>query len=223
MSFCSEKKAFRQLQRVLGESAVQLIDTYEPLEGARVAAQGGAPLAGVRLDSGDFLTLSRQVRQIWTRLVCPKPASWPPEIWTSTHSRTGERRSAHRYVRVGTSLATSADAPSLSAVYKLVEMEISGIHRFTAKYSQDKPSYPGAKQVFRAATRDVIARSGECGNGEALLRPVILAAVGGAAAHAQPGAPARFRMPGKTAAGLAPTGSRRTVAGDLQPRTPRSD
>jgi nicotinate phosphoribosyltransferase len=36
----------------------------------------------------------------------------------------------------------------------------------------------GAKQVFRDlkrdVPRDVVARSGECGNGEALLRPIIL-------------------------------------------------
>jgi nicotinate phosphoribosyltransferase len=75
---------------------------------------------------------------------------------------------------VGTQLATSADAPAMSAAYKLVELDIHGIKRFTAKYSEHKPSIPGAKQVFRAAERDVIARSGECGSGEALLRPVIL-------------------------------------------------
>src|SRR5205085_10513336 len=75
---------------------------------------------------------------------------------------------------VGTQLATSADAPAMSATYKLVELDIHGIKRFTAKYSEDKISVPGAKQVFRAAERDVIARSGECGSGEALLRPVIL-------------------------------------------------
>ena len=75
---------------------------------------------------------------------------------------------------VGTQLATSADAPYMSAVYKMVELEICGIKRFTAKYSEDKPSLPGAKQVFRDVHRDVIARSGECGNGEALLRPIIL-------------------------------------------------
>ena len=34
---------------------------------------------------------------------------------------------------VGTQLATSADAPNLSAIYKLVELDISGIKRFTAK------------------------------------------------------------------------------------------
>lgn len=78
---------------------------------------------------------------------------------------------------VGTQLSTSADAPNLSATYKVVELDISGIKRFTAKYSEDKISIPGAKQVFRdlgERSRDVVARSGECGHGEALLRPVIL-------------------------------------------------
>jgi len=75
---------------------------------------------------------------------------------------------------VGTQLSTSADCPSLSATYKLVELEIGGIKRFTAKYSEDKRSVPGAKQIFRDEARDVIARSGECGRGEALLRPVLL-------------------------------------------------
>ena len=53
-----------------------------------------------------------------------------------------------------------------------MELEIHGIKRFTAKFSEDKTSVPGAKQIFRDAARDVIARSGECGRGEALLRPV---------------------------------------------------
>ena len=75
---------------------------------------------------------------------------------------------------VGTQLATSADAPNMGAIYKMVELEICGIKRFTAKYSDDKTSLPGAKQVFRDVARDVIARSGECGRGEALLRPVML-------------------------------------------------
>jgi nicotinate phosphoribosyltransferase len=56
----------------------------------------------------------------------------------------------------------------------MVELEICGIQRFTAKFSDDKTSYPGSKQVFRDTARDVIARSGECGRGEALLRPIIL-------------------------------------------------
>jgi nicotinate phosphoribosyltransferase len=52
---------------------------------------------------------------------------------------------------VGTDLATSSDAPSLGAVYKLVEMDVAGERRYTAKYSEDKATLPGAKQVFRYA------------------------------------------------------------------------
>jgi nicotinate phosphoribosyltransferase len=175
MSFACEQEAFRKLQRVLGESTVQLIDTYDTLEGARHAASLGRPLWGVRLDSGDFPTLARQVRGI-----LDEAGLRDAKIMLSgdlDEYRIRELVSAGTPVDsfgVGTQLATSGDAPSMSAIYKLVELDISGIKRFTAKYSDDKPSYPGAKQVFRAPHRDVIARSGECGQGEALLRPVIL-------------------------------------------------
>jgi nicotinate phosphoribosyltransferase len=53
--------------------------------------------------------------------------------------------------------------------------------RFTAKFSEDKQTLPGAKQVFRFASHDVIACSWEClGCGpdepeaKALLRPIML-------------------------------------------------
>ena len=175
MSFCGETEAFRQLQRLFGESAVQLIDTYEPLEGARRAAQAGGPFWGVRLDSGDFLALSRQVRAILDdaghRDAKIMASGDLDEYKIRDLQAAGAPIDAYG---VGTQLATSADAPSLSAVYKMAELEISGIQRFTAKFSDDKPSYPGAKQIFRDTARDVIARSGECGRGEALLRPIML-------------------------------------------------
>ena len=64
MSFACEMQAFRRLQCTLGESTVQLLDTYDTLEGARHAAKLGGPMWGVRLDSGDLADLSRQVRGI---------------------------------------------------------------------------------------------------------------------------------------------------------------
>jgi nicotinate phosphoribosyltransferase len=175
MSFACEMEAFRKLQRVLGEDSVQLIDTYNPIEGARHAAKLGRPLRGVRIDSGDFLALSRQVRA-----VLDEAGLQDAQIMVSGDLDEYRIRSLVAAgapvdsFGVGTQLATSGDAPAMSATYKLVELDISGIKRFTAKYSEDKPSFPGAKQVFRAPHRDVIARSGECGQGEALLRPVIL-------------------------------------------------
>jgi len=80
---------------------------------------------------------------------------------------------------VGTDLATSSDAPSLGVIYKMVEMETAGEHRYTAKLSHEKHTLPGAKQIFRFADHDVLGRSTECiacgsGGMEALQRPVIL-------------------------------------------------
>jgi nicotinate phosphoribosyltransferase len=175
MSFSCEMEAFRKLQRTLGEFTIQLIDTYDTLEGARRAARLGRPLLGVRLDSGDFLLLSRQVRAI-----LDEAGFEDARIMVSgdlDEYRIRDLLAAGAPIDsfgVGTQLSTSADAPSLSAIYKLVEIDISGIKRFTAKYSDEKTTFPGVKQVFRAEHRDVIARSGECGSGEALLRPVIL-------------------------------------------------
>ena len=88
MSFPCEMDAFRKLQRVLGESTVQLLDTYDTLEGARRAAKAGGPLWGVRLDSGDFDALSRQVRAILDEAGHPAPGSWPAATWTNTASAT---------------------------------------------------------------------------------------------------------------------------------------
>ena len=175
MSFACEMEAFRKLQATLGEHTVQLLDTYDPVEGARHAAQVGRPLFGVRLDSGDALARSRQ-----TRAILDEAGLQDVKIMVSgdlNEFRIRDLLAAGAPVDsfgVGTELATSADAPSLSATYKMVELDIAGIKRFTAKFSEDKHSLPGAKQVFRDVARDVVARSGECGRGEALLRPVML-------------------------------------------------
>lgn len=175
MSFCGETKAFRQLQQVLGPATVHLVDTYDPIEGARKAAALGQPLWGIRLDSGDFLKLSRAARTI-----LDEAGLTDAKIMVSgdlDEYRIRELVQAGAPVDafgVGTQLATSADAPNMGAIYKLVELDISGIKRFTAKFSEDKPSLPGAKQVFRFDDHDVLARSGECSRGKALLRPVLL-------------------------------------------------
>jgi len=175
MSFPCEMEAFRRLQRVLGDATVQLLDTYDTLEGARRAARLGGPLWGVRLDSGDFLALSRQVRAI-----LDEAGLRDAKIMASgdlDEHRIRDLAAAGAPIDafgVGTQLSTSADAPALGATYKLVVLDIRGIKRFTAKYSPDKISLPGSKQIFRDVARDVIARSGECGKGEALMRPVML-------------------------------------------------
>lgn len=175
MSFPSEGVAFSKLQSALGDNAVQLLDTYDVAHAARLVAALGQPLWGVRIDSGDFLAAARQVRA-----TLDEAGLKDARIMVSgdlDEYRVRELLAAGAPIDafgVGTQIAVSADAPSLSGVYKMVEMEIGGIKRYTAKYSDDKSTIPGAKQIFRDVARDVVARAGECGRGEALLRPVIL-------------------------------------------------
>ena len=175
MAFASETESFRQLQRVLGENTVQLIDTYDTVAGARRALHLGRPLWGVRIDSGDSLDLSRKVRALFDEAGLTDAKIMVSgdldEFKIRELVRSGAPIDAFG---VGTQLATSGDAPFMNATYKMVELDIGGIQRFTTKLSEDKISLPGAKQVFRGAERDIVSRSGECGKGEALLRPVIL-------------------------------------------------
>lgn len=175
MSFSGEAEAFRQLQRLLGEHTIQLIDTYDTVEGARLAVQLGKPIWGVRLDSGHLPSLSREVRAVLDQGGLPDAKIMASGDLDEYRIRDLVRSGAPvDAFGVGTQLATSGDAPAMGTIYKMVELDIGGIQRFTSKLSDDKVTFPGSKQIFRDVARDVVARSGECGKGEALLRPVIL-------------------------------------------------
>ena len=177
MSFESELAAYQQLQQLLGPGTVYLIDSYDTLQGARLAVSLGRPLWGVRLDSGNLVELSRAVRNILNSagLADAKIMATGDlnEFKILEIIASGAPIDAFG---VGTELATSADAPSLGGVYKIVELESASGKRYTAKFSEDKVTVPGAKQVFRFDDHDLIALSSECADAssEALLRPVIL-------------------------------------------------
>ncbi len=182
MSFTHEREAFERLQKLLGDSTVYLIDSYDTLEGARRAAALGRPLWGVRLDSGNLVELAPAVRKILddAGLRDAKIMATGDLNEYKIHELVAARAPIDAF-GVGTELATSADAPSLGVVYKLVELENAGDRRYTLKLSEDKRTLPGTKQIFRYADHDVLARSTECPScppgsapAEALLRPVIL-------------------------------------------------
>jgi nicotinate phosphoribosyltransferase len=177
MSFPNEEQAFRQLQRVLGEHSVFLIDTYDTLQGARTAARVGRPLWGVRLDSGDLEILSYQVRRI-----LDEAGLHEAKIMATNdldENRIQELLAAGAPIDgfgVGTQLSTSADAPALAAVYKLVEIRSGESIQYTAKFSGEKSTLPGAKQIYRYPHCDEVALYEECNQdftGEPLVRPVI--------------------------------------------------
>lgn len=180
MAFGSEEQAFRQLQKLFGPAATYVLDTYDTLEAARTAARLGRPLWGVRLDSDQAIALAHQVRRI-----LDEAGLHDAKIMASGDLNEDKIRrilaanSPIDAFGVGTELSTSADAPSLSVVYKMAQIEISGIKRYTAKYSDDKQTLPGAKQIFRGSTGDLIGGAWECcppelDSARALMQPVML-------------------------------------------------
>lgn len=153
MSFATEVDAFRTFARDFPDRSILLIDTYDTLEGARLAVQvagelraEGIHVRGVRLDSGDLAGLAVAVRAILDSGGCAST-----QIFAS--GDLDEHRIAELVARdapvdafgVGTQLGTSADAPALSGVYKLVE-DAQGPK---VKLSQEKATWPGRKQVHR--------------------------------------------------------------------------
>src|SRR5262249_39996719 len=124
MSFSHERDAHAQLQKLLGANSVYLIDTYDTLEGARIAAALGEPLWGVRLDSGNPVDLAPAVRKILddAGLRNAKIMVTGDLNEYKIHELIAARVPIDSF-GVGTELATSADAPSLGVVYKMVELE----------------------------------------------------------------------------------------------------
>ncbi len=183
-AFEDELEAQRRLQELLGEGTIYLVDTYDTIEGTRKVTTLGRPIWGVRIDSGDRAVLSRAVRN-----VLDDAGLQDAKIMATgdlNEYRIRELLNAGAPIDafgVGTELATSADSPTLAAVYKLVEMECGGKTRYTAKFSEDKITLPAAKQIWRyhaqtdGGSRDYITRYGERGpdpDAKPLLEPVIL-------------------------------------------------
>jgi nicotinate phosphoribosyltransferase len=179
MAFVHESDAFAAYHRTFPHRSILLIDTYDTLEGARRAVAVG-PIAGVRLDSGDVLSLSRAVRKILD------DAGQPSAIIVASgdldEERVDELTRAGAPIDlygVGTELITSRDAPALGGVYKLVALDRDGEHRPVRKLSPGKATYPDAKQVYRARDEggvfasDTLALATEQLPGEPLLEPVL--------------------------------------------------
>ena len=179
-----EIDAFHNFVRSFPERSILLIDTYDTIAGVRNAAVVGKDmealgqrLQGVRLDSGDFDSLSRQVRVILdeaglqhTRIV----ASGGLDEFDIYDLVSGG--APIDVFGVGTKMGVSADAPWSDMAYKLVKYD----GRPVLKLSTGKASLPGEKQVFRLRddkgdfSRDIIALKDErVEGGEPLLCKVM--------------------------------------------------
>jgi nicotinate phosphoribosyltransferase len=178
MSHDDERDAFRSYARTFPHSAVLLIDTYDTVEGARRAAEvahelaaEGITIGAVRLDSGDLGALARDVRAVLD-------GHGLPAVRILASGDLDEHRIAALLAGgapidafgVGTQLGTSGDAPTLGAVYKLVE-DADGPKM---KLAAGKVTLPGRKQVWRVDGHDVVSLHDEdVPGGRPLLRQVM--------------------------------------------------
>ena len=150
MAYEREIDAFRSYQQTFPEHTTLLVDTYDTLEGVRTALASGGPFGGVRLDSGDLGELARESRRL-----LDEGGREDARIFASgdlDEEKIAALRAAGAPIDaygVGTQLATSADAPYLPGIYKLVEIERDGETRPTFKLASGKAIYPGPKQVIR--------------------------------------------------------------------------
>ena len=183
-AFESEIDAFRSFVRTFPDQAILLIDTYDTLQGARHAAQiglemraQGCGLKGVRLDSGEMLTLSREVRGILDDAGLPAVQIYASSGFDEYQIEALlEAQAPIDAFGVGTKVGVSADAPYLDIVYKLVRLGARDVR----KLSPGKQTLAGAKQVFRrfdpagCPLEDIIARRNEVRtDADALLTPVM--------------------------------------------------
>ncbi|MDH4190410.1 MAG: nicotinate phosphoribosyltransferase, partial [Betaproteobacteria bacterium] len=179
----SETEAFLAFARARPENVILLIDTYDTeaaahkvVELAPLLAREGIRVKGVRLDSGDLVGHTRAVRAILD-------AGGLDSLTLFSSGNLDEYRVRDLLAAgapidgfgIGTSLATSSDAPSLDAVYKLEEY--AGIAR--RKRSEGKATWPGRKQVYRLTgangrlERDIVTLEGDPQPGTPLLRPTM--------------------------------------------------
>jgi nicotinate phosphoribosyltransferase len=179
MAHGDEVDAFRSFGETFPAACTLLIDTYDTVQGARNAIASGAPMQGVRLDSGDLLSLSKEVRKVLDeggqRKVKIVASGDLNEYKIDALLKAGAPLDIFG---VGTELVTSRDEPTLSTVYKLVEQATPAGTLGRFKMSQDKKTYPFAKQVFRQEANgkfagDVVARAGEQQAGSPLLVKVM--------------------------------------------------
>ena len=146
----TEREAFEAQIAALGPGTTLLVDTYDIPEAIRTAVDlAGADLGGVRLDSGDLVSLARTVR----RQLDDLGAAHTRITVTSDldeHAIAALAVAPVDGYGVGTSLVTGSGVPTSGFVYKLVSRaDDDGQMVSVAKKSPDKVSVGGRKHAVR--------------------------------------------------------------------------
>ncbi len=188
MAFKHELDSFLAYSNTFPARTILLVDTYDTKKGIENAIRIGLyleamkhRLQGIRLDSGDIVSLSKLARR-----KLDKAGLDYVKIFASGNldefriKELLDRGAQVDSFGVGTNMGTSNDAPSLDVIYKISEVtDENGDFLPTMKLSKGKVTYPGRKQVFRIKdkkgrfTKDLLGLEKERINGEPLLIKVV--------------------------------------------------
>jgi len=150
----SQEQAFRDFSELYGENAILLVDTYDCLEGIKIAAklardlerQKGLRIRGIRIDSGDLVQLTNFARQYFRKenveFLKIFVSGDLDEFKIAELLQAGARIDG---IGIGTRFSVSRRAPAVEIVYKL--SQYAGRSLF--KSSPGKRTYPGRKSVSR--------------------------------------------------------------------------
>lgn len=149
----SEEQAFRDYAEMYGDRAILLVDTYDSIEGIKIAARvaqdfrdRGIRLRGIRLDSGDLVELSRFARgHFKTNGVEFLKIFASGDL---DEFRIAEMLHAGAEIDgfgVGTRFTVSQHAPAIGIVYKIARYGDRDLH----KTSPGKGTVPGRKTILR--------------------------------------------------------------------------
>lgn len=182
-SFNSEVEAFRAFANSFPDGSTFLVDTFDTEQGTKNAikvahemSENGHQLNAVRLDSGDFGTLSKQVRKMLDAAgLTQVKIIVSGDIDEDMISALLESGAPIDSFGIGTKTATSSDAPAIDCVYKLVEYDNTPV----MKLSKGKETLAGKKQVFRFTTdnnvyeKDTLALHNEDDKRYSTARPLL--------------------------------------------------
>jgi nicotinate phosphoribosyltransferase len=180
-----ESAAFEHFARSRPDNVVLLIDTYNTEDGARKVVAlapklkaDGISIRGVRIDSGDLLTMAKKVRRILDdgglKDVIILVSGGIDEDVLTQFVAAGAPINGYG---IGVNLTTSQDAPALDCAYKLQEYASQP----KRKLSEGKTTWPGRKQVWRSMgsdgrfNGDILSLETDKQSGEPLIEPVMRA------------------------------------------------
>ena len=165
--FGDETRAFEAFQRTFPRHTILLVDTYDTLRGVGNAVSLGAPVQGLRLDSGNLDRMARAARSLLdqngrseTRILVSGDLD-PEKV-----NALVEAEAPIDGYGVGTNLAVCPEAPTCDLVYKLVERIQKDRVLPRMKISNDKTSLPLRKELYRLQQGrkfcgDLLAAEGE--------------------------------------------------------------